>query len=380
MHVGLNAHLLTLEEGYRSAGVGQYLSGLVSNLAITPPVERVTAFVGPATVAARLPRPPGLAYAPTLLPTRRPPVRIAWEQGLQPLLLKAKGVDLLHAPVNVLPLALPTPAVLTIHDLSFVRYPATFSAAKRHYQMALTAFSARRARLVLTDSEHTRRDVIALLGVRPERVRTVYPGVGAAFRPQPPAMVAAFRQRRGLPERYFLHVGTLQPRKNLERLIDAFARFKRRTGQPHALVLAGGKGWLYEGLVRRAQQSDVEGSVQFVGFAAAKDLPLWYAAADALVFPSLYEGFGFPVVESMACGTPVLTSTASCLPEVAGGAAVLFDPFDVEGMADGMARLASDRPWREHLRDLGFVQAAAFTWERTARAVMQAYADAGRCG
>ncbi|HEV7215669.1 MAG TPA: glycosyltransferase family 1 protein [Chloroflexota bacterium] len=378
MHVGINAQLISLAGSYRNAGVSQYIYQVLTHLCPTPPVERVTAFVGPAARPATLPVHGGVALHPSGLPTERPAVRIIWEQVLQPPLLAAKGIDLLHSPVNVLPLLLPTPAVLTIHDLSFLRFPATFSPAKRRYQAAMTSFSARRARLVLTDSEHTRRDVVRLLGVPPGRVRTVYPGVTERYRPAAPEAVESFRRRHGLPERYFVHVGTLQPRKNLERLISAFARFKRASGLPHALLLVGGKGWLYEGLVQRARREAVEGSVHFVGFAAPEDVPLWYAAAEAMVFPSLYEGFGFPIVEAMACGTPVLSSTASCLPEAAGQAAELFDPFDGEALAQAMLRIAADPARRQELRLLGFAQAAQFTWERTAQAVLSAYGDAGR--
>lgn len=378
MHVGLNAQLISLAGSYRNAGVSQYIYQVLTHLRAAGPVERITAFVGPAAQPAALPLRSGVALHPTALPTERPAVRIIWEQVLQPPLLAAKGIDLLHSPVNVLPLLLPMPAVLTIHDLSFLRFPAAFSPAKRRYQAAMTSFSARRARLVLTDSEHTRQDVIKLLGVPPDRVRTVYPGVTEHYRPAMPAVIEAFRRRHGLPERFFVHVGTLQPRKNLERLISAFAHFKRVSGLPHALLLVGGKGWLYEGLLQQARREAVEGSVHFVGFAAPEDVPLWYAAAEVMVFPSLYEGFGFPIVEAMACGTPVLSSTASCLPEAAGRAAELFDPLDVEALAQVMLRLAAEPERRQELRQLGLVQAAQFTWERTAQTVLSAYVDAGR--
>ena len=378
MHVGLNAQLISLAGSYRNAGVSQYIYQVLTHLQAAGPVERITAFVGPAAQPARLPLRAGVAVHATRLPTERPAVRILWEQALQPPLLVAKGIDLLHSPVNVLPLLLPTPAVLTIHDLSFLRFPATFSPAKRRYQAAMTSFSARRARLVLTDSEHTRRDVVRLLGVPSDRVRTVYPGVTELYRPSTPAAIEAFRSRHGLTERFFVHVGTLQPRKNLERLISAFSRFKRASGLPHALLLVGGKGWLYEGLQQHARREAVEGSVHFVGFAAPEDVPLWYAAAEAMVFPSLYEGFGFPIVEAMACGTPVLSSTASCLPEAAGQAAEMFDPIDIDALAQAMLRIAADPQRRQELRQLGLVQAARFTWERTAQAVLSAYVDAGR--
>ena len=378
MRVGINAHLISLDETYRNAGVGQFLYQLVTHLAPVPPIDGVTAYIGPAARPALLPRRPGLSYRATALPTERPPVRIAWEQTLQPALLLRDRLDLLHCPVNVAPLLSPIPTVLTIHDLSFLRYPETFAPAKRRYLTAMTGISARRARLVMTDSEHTRRDVIRLLGVPAARVRTVYPGVTEAFHPFPAGEVDKFRQRQGMPERFFLHVGTLQPRKNLERLIDAFGAFAQRSNLPHALVLVGGKGWLYEGLLARARQVDVERRIHFVGYAAPADLPLWYAAAEALVFPSLYEGFGFPLLEAMACGTPVLSSTASCLPEVAGDAAVLFDPLDVSSIADAMVRIAQEPERRQDLAARGLERAARFTWASTARHVLAAYAGAGR--
>ena len=380
MHVGINAQLISLAGSYRNAGVSQYIYQILRHLQTRPPVERITAFVGPAARPESLALHPGVALHATALPTERPAVRILWEQLLQPPLLAMRGIDMLHSPVNVLPLLLPVPAVLTIHDLSFLRFPSTFSGAKRYYQAALTSFSARRARLVLTDSEHTRQDVIALLGVAPARVRTVYPGVTELYGPRDHDVVQQFRRRHSLPERFFVHVGTLQPRKNLERLISAFAHFKRASGLPHALMLVGGKGWLYEGLLQHTRLEQVEASVHFVGFAPPNEVPLWYAAAEVMVFPSLYEGFGFPIVEAMACGTPVLSSTASCLPEAAGDAAELFDPFDVDGLALAMGRLADNPDYRLELRRRGYAQAARFTWERTAQAVLTAYIDAGKAG
>ncbi|MCL4508443.1 MAG: glycosyltransferase family 4 protein [Chloroflexi bacterium] len=377
MHVGINAQIISLGESYRNAGVSQYTYHLLRYLRPAGSVTELTAFVGASAKPEQIQRETSAQLIITNLPTERPAVRILWEQFLLPIELLRRHVELLHAPVNVLPLAQWQRTVLTIHDLSFVRYPHTFTTSKRHYLSAFTAMSARRATLVLTDSEHTRRDVINYLGVAPAKVRTVYPGITEAYVPPASEALAAFRSVRALPERFFLHVGTLQPRKNLERLITAFALFRQQTKLSHQLMLVGGKGWLYEGLATHAERQGVSTSVQFVGFVPAQEMPLWYAAAEACVFPSLYEGFGFPVVEAMACGTPVACSTASSLPEAAGDAALLFDPFAEEEIAAVLGRLATDAMLRTFLRERGRRQAERFSWRETARQVHAAYEAAG---
>jgi len=231
--------------------------------------------------------------------------------------------------------------------------------------------------MVMADSAATRVDLMRLFGVGAERITVVYPGVTGAFRTFATDILDKFRRRVMHGRPYFVHVGTLEPRKNLTRLVEAFAALKRDIGIPHALALVGGKGWMYDGLLERVRELGLDNDVVFPGFAAPEELPLWYAAAEALVYPSLYEGFGFPVVEAMACGTPVICSNVSSLPEVAGDAAVLVDPDDVRALTNSMRRVFDDRLFRQELVRRGLERARAFTWEATALGVQEAYRTFG---
>jgi len=299
-----------------------------------------------------------------------------WEQLAQPWTLKQIRADLVHGPVFIGPLLTPCPVIVTIHDLSFIRFPTLFRPANRLYLKVMTQLSARRARRLIAVSAHTATEITRLLGIPPERIDIIYHGVEPAFRPLPTGEVEAFRQHQGLPERFVLFVGTLEPRKNLVRLVEAFAQFRRQEAASQGqvkLVLAGGRGWLYDRLFARVEALALDQDVLFPGYVPNDKLPLWYNAALALVYPSLYEGFGLPVLEALACGTPVLTSNASSLPEAAGYAALTVDPHDVEALAEGLNRLLTDEPLRDRLRTRGLAHARRFTWPHTARETARTY-------
>jgi glycosyltransferase involved in cell wall biosynthesis len=287
-----------------------------------------------------------------------------WEQVVQPWVLHRIGADLMHGPVFVGPLLTHCPFVITIHDLSFIRFPALFRPTKRMYLTAMTRLSARRARRLIAVSAHAAGESTRLLGVPRDRVDVVYHGVDPIFHPLPDDDVAAFRRQKGLPERFVLFVGTLEPRKNLVRLVEAFARIRHRDV---ALVLVGGKGWLYDELFARVEALGLDHDVLFPGYVARDALPLWYNAATAFAYPSLYEGFGLPVLEAQACGTPVLTSNASSLPEAAGDGALMVDPYDVLALTAGLDRLLTDGTLRQELRERGLAHAGRFSWSRTAQ-------------
>jgi glycosyltransferase involved in cell wall biosynthesis len=373
--VAINAHLLSGRAWYRSAGVHQYIHHLLLHLGQADGRLRYTVLLGEGVL------PPDIALTSlrSRWPTSRAAVRVLWEQLVQPWTLRRIGAHLVHGPAFVGPLLAPCPVVITIHDLSFIRFPTLFRTANRFYLTMLTRLSARRARRLIAVSAHTAAETTRLLGIPSERIDVVYHGVDPAFHPLPADEVAVFRQRQGLPERFVLCVGTLEPRKNQTRLVEAFARI--HDGQVK-LVLVGGKGWLYDELFTRVEASGLSKEIIFPGYVMSDELPLWYNAATILAYPSLYEGFGMPVLEAQACGTPVLTSNVSSLPEAAGDAASMVDPYDVEALAAELDRLLTDKPLRHELRKRGLAHASQFTWplmaQETADVYRRALAEGGR--
>jgi glycosyltransferase involved in cell wall biosynthesis len=364
--VAVNAHLLSGQAGYRSAGVHQYIYQLLRHLCLADDGLRYTVLLG----EGELPPDVALTWLRSRWPTSRAAVRVAWEQLVQPWALRRIEADLVHGPAFIGPLLAPCPVVVTIHDLSFIRFPALFRPVNRLYLTVLTRLSARCAQRLIAVSLHAAAETTRLLGVPQERIDVVYHGVDPVFRPLPADQVAAFRRRQGMPDRFVLFVGTLEPRKNLVRLVEAFARI--RDGRTR-LVLAGGKGWLYGELFARVEGLGLQGEVVFPGYVNNDDLYLWYNAATALAYPSVYEGFGLPVLEAQACGTPVLTSDVSSLPEAAGDAALLVDPYDVEALATGLGRMLTDESLRLELRERGLVHAERFSWPRTAQQTARVY-------
>lgn len=283
-------------------------------------------------------------------------------------------LDLVHAPDFVLP---PTRAraLVTIHDLSFLVHPECAAPGMARYLGGAVPRGLRRANIVLADSEATRSDLARLLAVDPARVTVVYPGVDARFRPLPSDATEPVRRRLGLPDRFLLFVSTLEPRKNLVRLLEAFARFGQ--GSPDraemALVIGGRRGWLYEEIFAAVDRLRLRERVRMLDFVDDNDLPALYNLAWAFLYPSIYEGFGLPALEALACGTPTLTANNSSLPEVVGDAAALTPAEDVGAIADGIARVAEDHALRDRLRAAGPERARLFSWESAARQVLNCY-------
>ena len=375
LRIGLNAHLLSFGQSYRSAGISRYIRGLIAGLPGFIAPDEATVFLGDRRIPPEMAQ-NGLSYAFTRLPTVRPQARILWEQSVAPLEILGRRVRVLHSPAYVAPLATPCRSVVTVHDLGFILMPQFFKPGNRMYLSTMARMSARRADRVIAVSESTKRDVVRILKVPAERVEVVHNAVEPIFRPLPPETVRAFREAHGLPERYILYVGTLEPRKQLPALLRAYARARRDHDLP-CLVVGGGKGWGYEGIFRLAEELGLKDSVVFPGFLPLADLPLWYNGAGLFAYPSRYEGFGLPVLEAMSCGTPVVTTAASSLPEIAGDAASYVQPGDVDGLAQALASLLEDDARRADLGRRGLARAAEFSPESMIRRTVAIYRAVG---
>jgi glycosyltransferase involved in cell wall biosynthesis len=292
-----------------------------------------------------------------------------------PVELITGPIDIYHSPDFTLPPTLPrTRTLLTVHDLSFVRDPDSAAHSLRTFLSVVVPRSVERADRVLADSQATKEDLIELWATPEDKVSVLYCGVDSRFRPvTDPAALAAVRARYGLSRGPFvLSVSTLQPRKNFRRLIQAFAPLAERHPEL-SLVIGGGKGWRYEEILAEPERVGIAGRVLFPGFVDDSDLPALYSAAVALAYPSLYEGFGLPVLEAMACGTPVIASDRSSLPEVTADAGLQADPFDVEAWTAGLAMLVEDTELRESLVTRGLEQAGRFSWDRAASELLHIY-------
>ncbi len=291
-----------------------------------------------------------------------------WTHARLSLELAARAPDVLFVPAHVVPLVHPR-SVVTVHGLEYRHFPEAYPRRTRHYLEWSTRWSARAARRVIVPSAATARDLTAVYGTPPGRIAVVPHGYHPRCRPLPPDAVARGLARLGIAPPYILAVGTLQPRKNLARLVDAFAALAaRRPELPHRLVLVGRRGWLDDPIFAALQRpgSPARGRVQITGYLADDDLPIVYNGATALAFPSLYEGFGLPALEALACGTPVLTSDRSSLPEVVGDAGLTVDPLDTAAITEGLERLVLDAGLRQDLRERGLERATRFSWERAA--------------
>ncbi len=358
---------------HQSAGIGRYTRELVQALAAEWPAAQYRLFVANARRAA-LPSLPGqnFSWQPTRLSERW--LARLWYRLQLPLAINrwTGPLHLFHAPDFFLPpVDASTRTIVTVHDLSFVRHPESVMPGMSHHLNTWVPRSVQRANHVIAVSEATRQDLIELYRTPPDKISVLYHGVTPEFAPvTSAARLNEVRQKYNLGQNPFiLSVGTLQPRKNYQRLVRALAQLEADL----SLVIVGGRGWQVEPLLAEIEQRKLAARVHLPGFVADADLPALYSAAALFVYPSLYEGFGLPALEAMACGTPVIATNRSALPEVVGNAGLLIDPYNVDELAAAINRLLRDADLRAQLAAAGRARAAQFTWPAMARQLVELY-------
>jgi glycosyltransferase involved in cell wall biosynthesis len=356
MRIGFDVTPLAAPQG----GVGTYTANLWHHLRTRPEDE----------LFALSHRPPRGGTSQSGWPRNK----TFWMQLALPWHLQKLALDICHFTNYVAPVWSPSPYVLTIHDMTLWLLPQLHSTRRVLSMRPLIPLAARRAAAIIANSEQTKRDLVRILGLPEHRVHVTYLAPAEHFRPVPRReAIAKLRQLREVPEHFVLHVGTIEPRKNLVRLVEAFALLQRHGGPSCSLLFAGHRGWKDEAVFAAVERLGLGDRVRFLGHVPAEELVALYNLADVLVVPSLYEGFGLPVIEAMACGTPVVTSPGGALAEVAGDAAELIDPYDVESIAAALRRTLQAPDLRRELGDRGRERAAHFTWSTTAAQTREIY-------
>jgi glycosyltransferase involved in cell wall biosynthesis len=387
MHIGINAQLLSFSHNYRNGGISRYIRNLLTAIANLSGPHEYTIFVNGQDVIDRLSDIAGkdvmgcsgqtqITYVPQSWPETRPISRVVWEQLKLPGLLREKRIDVYHSPANVLPEWLPQSCagVVTLHDLAFLRYPYVLTRSKRVYHRTFTMHSLRRATMIIANSNSTKRDAIELAGIPSNHIRMVYPCIDERFSNVIlDEEIRSFRQAHGLTMGFLLYLGTLEPRKNITTLIDAYAQLRKNFGREEKLVLAGGKGWLFDSIFQRVQELGLESEVLFPGFVSDAEQLLWYHSASVFVYPSLYEGFGMPVTEALACGIPVVTSDVSSLPEAGTTLALTVDPHDSDALARAIYKSLTDETLRKQCQTHAEIVRQQFSAQRMAKQTVAVY-------
>jgi glycosyltransferase involved in cell wall biosynthesis len=355
-------------------GIGTYIRNLLRQLAR---IDHDTEYV---LLAGQTDLDVGAQLGPNFRTVLEPSPNYSFREQIHvPWVLRRERPDVYHAPHYILPAGVRCPSVVTIHDCIHLMFPQYLpNRAAYAYARASMWAAARRSDCILTVSEASKRDILHFFNVRPEKIVVVYNAIDDHFRVTPAEEdVARVRERYQLDHKFVLYVGNIKPHKNLVRLIEAFAELRRTGFEDVKLLIIGDEISKLPALRRAVHSHKLHKHVRFLGYVSDQTLGILYRLASTFVFPSLYEGFGLPPLEAMASGTPVVTSNVSSLPEVAGDAAVLVDPYDVDSIVDGLRRILSDPALAAELRRKGLERAREFSWERSVAKTRQVYQQVG---
>jgi glycosyltransferase involved in cell wall biosynthesis len=365
IRIGIDASTISTQGGPRT-----YVLGLLDALLRVDHENDYVIFYNDAEHLGRYPR-----AREIVLPGKTPLARLWREHVLLPQACRREHVDLLHCPKSAIPFFSPgCPVVVTLHDLIPVKHPELEKRLAHLYWRLHIPRAARRSDLVITISQWAKAEIMAEYGVPEERIAVIMQSFDPVMlEPRDPAHCRQVRQRYSLPEEYILYVGTIQPRKNLISLIEAYARLRQNLAAVPSLVIVGRKGWLYEDLFARITALGLEEAVLFTGFVPDDDLPAIFDGARVFAYLSLLEGFGRPPLEAMACGVPVVTSNTTAIPEVVGSAGITVPPQDIAAIAAALQEILTNPERAEQLRQAGAVQARAFSWDAAARETLAAY-------
>jgi glycosyltransferase involved in cell wall biosynthesis len=365
MKIAIDGHCI----GLRRTGSETYVSNLVKHLALLEPNGETYALYlnsGQSLDGVKV----NACFQTRTIPTSAPHVRFAL---FYPMESRRRSFDVFHSQFSVPPL-LRGRRVLTIYDLSFERFPEFFQPRFRVQMKLMVRWSCKRADQIITISESSKRDLVEIYKIDPERITVTYPGPAENCKPMDAEQARnRLREAYGIEQPFILYVGNLEPRKNLPRLLEAFAQLRQKELIAHKLIIVGQKAWLYDGIFETIRKHSLEGEVVLTGYIPGDDLPVFYTAAALTVYPSLYEGFGLPVVEAMACGSPVITSLGSSLEEIAKDAAVLVDPYSVSSIAAAIETVANSSELQRELREAGLARAACFSYRKMAEQTRSVY-------
>lgn len=368
MRIGIDATALPPQP----VGAGTYIVNLIRTFAQLDHGHQFVVYAqqhGKEIIA--VPEQPGIEWV--TLPDRSPAYRLIWEQTFFPILVKRKQVDLLHSLHYTRPLFLPCASVVTFHDMTFFLYPQLHTRSKRLFFPPAIRLSARLADAMITISENTRLDAIRLLNIPPDKIYGIPLAANESYRLiTDQHLLESARPKYHLPQEFMLYVGIVEPRKNVPMLLRCYHELLRQ-GTAIPLVIVGRFGWMYEEVLRLVDELGLKDKVLFTGYVPSQDLPLIYNLAQVFVYPSIYEGFGLPPLEAMACGVPVITTAVSSMPEHVGEAGLLIPPQDEKALVEAMQKVLSDGTLRAQMSQKGRAQAAKFSWKRVAQETLQVY-------